>query len=571
VEKEGTQKTVKDSKQMNRLRTKTLLFSLIILVFHPVFTYAWECEATLDGPNVIKEGQTITLSASGTPAGGSYSWSNTPNLVPNGSTAQLTGYKPLSSEYIYVTITYTSPKGKKCHARKAIWVCICYVKINGPEEFKIGAPPIILTAEGDPSGGTYEWSNTPGLVANGSTAEFTGREPGDVTIEVTYTTPDGKICTKTHTITVLKECSVSISGPSVVGVGNHITLTASGSPEGGAYFWEKQPGLLPGTSSASFTGQEPGDVAIVVFYKPPDGGEPCPATHNVTVFGVESITEPSCVNSGTTLTGGDFSIVTNPSGFEDLVIVSPLSFSTLSQSAEVTVTAYSGTGAGSDEATTTITVVNSNVKSGKSISFEIPNYVKKPLEVIGLADKIDVLAKDDFKDFKECCVFGVAQSKYGSFSVSLSVDAGPFTIVGVPIPPKFKKWVTADLLNVTFSGVGSVELIGNYKACDNNTTWSGGGDLTAGLNLGGELTIHTPKDIIVFKQNISGSTSITEKLSTDLTNLKLTTNWDGLTGTVAATIKIIWFKTPLSFSKSRTYFKKSDIAPTITIPLPSLK
>ncbi len=199
------------------------------------------------------------------------------------------------------------------------------------------------------------------------------------------------------------------------------------------------------------------------------------------------------------------------------------------------------------------------------------NYVKKSLEVIGLGDKIDISAKDDFKDFRECCVFGVAQSKDGSFSVSLSVDAGPFTIVGVPIPPKFKKWVAADLLNITLFGVGSVELSGNYKACDNNTTWSGGGDLTAELKLGGELTIHTPKDIIVILQNISGSTSITETLSTDLTNLKLTTNWGGLTGTVAATIKIIWFKTPLSFSKSRTYFKKSDIAPPITIPLPSLK
>jgi hypothetical protein len=131
----------------------------------------------------------------------------------------------------------------------------------------------------------------------------------------------------------------------LVGVGNHITLTASGSPEGGTYIWEKPPGLLPGTSSASFTGQEPGDVAIEVVYTPPDGGEPCPATHNVTVFGLESITGPSCVNSGTTLTSGDFSIVTNPSGFEDHVIVSPMSFSTFSQSAEVTITSYIWTGA----------------------------------------------------------------------------------------------------------------------------------------------------------------------------------------------------------------------------------
>lgn len=568
MEKEGTQKTVKDSKQMNRLRTKILLFSLIILVFHPVFTYAWECEVTLDGPNVIKEGQTITLSASGAPAGGSYSWSNTPNLVPNGSTAQLTGYKPLSSEYIYVTMTYTSPKGKKCHARKAIWVCICYVKINGPEEIKVGDPPITLTAEGDPSGGTYEWSATPGLVPDGSIAQFTGQEPGDVTIEVTYTTPDGKVCTNTHTVTVLKECSVAISGPSVIGVENHITLTVSGSPEGGTYFWKKIPGLRPGTTSASFTGQEPGDVAIDVVYKPPEGGEPCSATHNVTVFGLESIAGPSCVNSGTTLTGGDFSIITNPSGFEDLVIVKPLSFSTLSQSAEVTVTAYSGTGAGSDEATTTITVVNSDIKSGKSISFEIPNYVKKPLKVIGLADKIDIAAKDDFKDFKECCVFGMAQSKDGSFSVSLSVDAGPFTIVGVPIPPKFKKWVVADLLNVTLSGVGSVGLTGSYKACEDNTTWRGGGDLIAELKLGGLVNAEVPK-VIILKGKIAGSTIVTEKLRTELTNLKITTNWGGLTASGNVTL-LIRKRKILNFEVSRTCFEKDNLS-TVTIALPSLE
>ena len=568
MEKEGTQKTVKDSKQMNSLRTKILLFSLIILVFYPVFTYAWECEVTLDGPNVIKEGQAITLSASGAPAGGSYSWSNTPNLVPNGSTAQLTGYKPLFSEYIYVTITYTSPKGKKCHARKAIWVCICYVKINGPEEFKIGAPPIILTAEGDPSGGTYEWSNTPGLAANGSTAEFTGREPGNVTIEVTYTTPDGKVCTNTHTVAVLKECSVSISGPSVVGVGNHITLTASGSPEGGTYVWKKPPGLLPGTSSAIFTGQEPGDVAIEVVYTPPDSGESCPATHNVTVFGVESITGPSCVNSGTTLAREDFSIVTNPSGFEDLVIVSPLSFSTLSQSAEVTVTAYSGTGAGSDEATTTITVVNSNVKSGKSISFEIPNYVKKPLEIIGLGDKVDLSVGTSFKDFKECCVFGAAKSTDGKTTVGLSIDAGPFIIFGFPLPGVVKKYVTLDALNVTLSGSGSVEINGKYAACEDKTNWSGGGSLKGGIETASEVKAKITKYLVI-QGKLAGSTGVTETLEVLVSEIKVTSNWDGLNA--AGTIII---RTP--FGDIEPYEVSIDVIkgkklPVFYISLPSLK
>ncbi len=569
MEKEGTQKTVKDSKQMNRLRTKILLFSLIILVFHPVFTYAWECEVTLDGPNVIKEGQTITLSASGAPAGGSYSWSNTPNLVPNGSTAQLTGYKPSFSEYINVTITYTSPKGKKCHARKAIWVCICYVKINGPEEFKIGDPPIILTAKGDPSGGTYEWSNTPGLVANGSTAEFTGQEPGDVTIEVTYNpSDDGEPCYGTHTITVLKECSVSISGPSVVGVGNHITLTASGSPEGGAYFWEKQPGLLPGTSSASFTGQEPGDVAIVVFYKPPDGGEPCPATHKVTVFGVESITEPSCVNSGTTLTSGDFSIVTNPSGFEDHVIVSPLSFSTLSQSAEVTVTAASGTGAGSDEATTTITVVNSNVKTIKGLSFKIPNYVKKPLEVIGLAQKLTLKVSNDYNSFIECCAVGAATSTDGKTSVGLAIEAGPFTIFGFPLPGVVKKYVTLDALNVTLLGSGSVEINGKYAACEDKTNWSGGGSLKGGIETASEVKATITKYLVI-QGKLAGSMGVSETLEVLVSEIKVTSNWDGLNaaGEIIIRTKLGDIK---SYKVSIDVIKGKKL-PVFYISLPSLK
>ena len=554
---------------MNSLRTKILLFSLIILVFYPVFTYAWECEVTLDGPNVIKEGQTMTLSASGTPAWGSYSWSNTPNLVPNGSTAQLTGYKPLSSEYIYVTITYTSPKGKKCHARKAIWVCLCYVKINGPEEFKIGDAPIILTAEGDPSGGTYEWSNTPGLIPNGSTAEFTGQEPGDVTVEVTYNPPnDGEPCNGTHTITVLKECSVSISGPSVVGVGNHITLTASGSPEGGAYFWEKQPGLLRGTSSASFTGQKPGDVTIVVFYKPQDGGEPCSATHNVTVFGVESITGPSCVNSGTTLTRGDFSIVTNPSGFEDHVIASPLSFSTLSQSAEVTVTAYSGTGAGSDEATTTITVVNSNVKSGKSISFEIPNYIKKPLEVIGLAQKLTLKVSNDYNGFIECCVVGAAKSTDGKTTVDLSVEAGPFTIIGFPLPGVVKKYVTLDALNATLLASGSVEINGKYAACEDNTNWSGGGSLKGGIETASEVKAKITKYLVI-QGKLAGSMGVTETLNVLVSEINVTSNWDGLTaaGEIIIRTKLGDIK---SYKVSIDVIKGKKL-PVFYIALPSLK
>ena len=436
-----------------------------------------------------------------------YSWSNTPNLVPNGLTAQLTGYKPSSSEYIYVTMTYTSPKGKKCFDKKAIWVCMCYVKISGPIKVKLDDPPITLTAEGYPTGGTYAWSDTPGLAPNGSSAQFTGQSPGDVTIEVTYTDPDGKTC---------------------------------------------------------------------------------PETHTVTVFGVGSITGPVCVESGTILIYDDFTIVTNPIGFEDLVTISLLVFSTLSQYEKVTVTASCGPGI-TDDATTIITIVNSNLKAAKNISFEIPNYLNKPLDLIGLGDKTDISLGYNFSNFKECCGFGMSESSGGSLVCKLSIDAGPFTIVGVPIPPKFKEYVAADALNVTLSGEGNVNITGSYKACENNTTWSGGGDLTAGVNAGCMVKAKFPK-VIVLKGKIAGSTSITEKLSIeDQTVQRITTNLGGLTGDVSGTIKILKITTNwggltasgsiailirkrkiLYFEASRTCFEKGDLKP-VTINLPPLK
>ena len=149
----------------------------------------------------------------------------------------------------------------------------------------------------------------------------------------------------------------------------------------------------------------------------------------------------------------------------------------------------------------------------------------------------------------------------------MSVDAGPFTIIGIPIPPKFKKWVAADLVNATLSGEGSVAIYGSYNACEKDTDWSGGGDLTAGVGVGGMVKAKV-SEVIVIKGEIAGSTSITEKLSIDLTDLKLTLNWGGLTGAAKATIQTKWGNCDVEASK--TYFEKDNLLP-ITIPLPSLK
>jgi hypothetical protein len=425
---------------------------------------------------------------------------------------------------------------------------------------------IDLHVEGDPPDGTYLWSSLLGLVTNGASAQFTGQVPGHVTIEVAYTTPDENTCSDTHEITVSGACSVSVSGPSEVAIGDTISFAASGNPEGGVYKWSSLPGLVSSGPSAQFTGQVPGYVTIEVVYTTPDG-DSCTDRHGVTIFGVGSINGPICVDSGSTLTRDHFTIMTNPIGFESLATVSPLTFSILSQSEEVTITASCGPGT-ADDATTSIMVINSNIKNVKSVSFEIPNFLNEILKKIGLGDKTDLSIQESLNDFKECCASGVFTSADCTFSGDLSVNAGPFEIIGIPIPPKFKKWVAADLVYVNLSGGGSVSIEGSYKACEECTNWSGGGDLTAGVKLGGAVKAKVP-EVIVLKGEITGSTSINEKLETELTNLNISTNWGGLTGSGSILI-IIGRNEILKFETRATYFDKGNILP-IMIPLPSLK
>ena len=115
--------------------------------------------------------------------------------MASGATAQFTTEK---TGEVTIEVAYTPPDAEDpCYNTHT--VAVYGVSITGPTEAKVGEA-IILTADGKPPAGFYAWSNTPGLVANGSTAEFTAEEPGEIIIEVAYTPPDAvKSCHDTHT------------------------------------------------------------------------------------------------------------------------------------------------------------------------------------------------------------------------------------------------------------------------------------------------------------------------------------------------------------------------------------
>lgn len=561
------------------------------------------CLITIDGPDsVINVGETVTLTAQGSPGGGNYYWQSIAGLENNGQSADFTASSP--GTYL-LTVTYRPDDGGTLCVSETFYLSViqqCNVHISGPDEVYIGDEIQLhasISGEVDISRsgiGTFRWLDVDGLNAQGSSARFMRHYAGFARISVEYTPPGSSTpCPIVwHDVTVKEKCSVIISGPSEAYRGKPIRLSAFGSHGEGEYSWSDMPGLAPFGSMADFTGQMPGVYTIQVFYESYGGyggyggyadgyggydgeneGETvsCPGNHVVTVkdFEVVSITGPSCVKTGTKLEKNDFQIQTHPPGFEDQVVVTPLTFNNWSsQSKPVIVTASNSGEAPTSTATKIVNVINSSNKTTHGLSFEIPNYIKTPLEKIGLAEAVDFNMAYNFKQFYECCTVS-GKSTSGSLGVSLNVKPlDGITLYGIPIPPKLKKYIALDAINGSLTGAGNVVISGDYKFCDDKTDWSGNGDLTLGVQLASLVKAKFP-DVIIIEGEVSGSASVTEKLVVNTAELKITPSWGGLTAAGKVTVKVIdWGIPELSGTISKTFFEADNLAPVI-IKLPSLK
>jgi hypothetical protein len=223
-----------------------------------------------------------------------------------------------------------------------------------------------------------------------------------------------------------------------------------------------------------------------------------------------------------------------------------------------------------DDATTTVLVANKNANNAIDISVTIPNYVNDALNIIGVGDATDLKLDSAFSTFKECCTGTVINgSANGSTSIGLYVEGGPFTIIGVPLPPILKRWVTLDALAVTLTGSGTGSIKGNYDGCVDNTNWSGsGGSFSASIDVGGEVKFSTPKKVIVVQGSVGGSTGVSEKISVSSPNLLLTGHWDGLTVKGKVVLKT---KKLINISKEVAVpILDEKTIPQLTITLPAL-
>ncbi len=572
--KKGRQGTTEDGCHMKSLLYS--LFFLIAILFIPVTSPAWECDVTLDAPKTIKIDQEVILTADGTPTGGSYSWSRTKNLTPDGATATLIGHKPNYSEYIQVIAYYRSPKGKKCKDVKWIWVCACNVtRLNGPATAKVGQK-VALAAEAEPTGGAYTWTIVSGsgsLTPDDSSAEFIGDKAGSVEIKVSYVPPDGgEPCTKDHTIEVEGECEVTLdiavaSRP----ICRSLEFHAEGIPTGGDFSWEAGNGISGSGKVATYDSTTPGTDTITVKYTSPDGTT-CDASTSITSFSLNDdfASKKSCFNSGTSLQLADFTISTTPPGFHDEARLSPSPISTSTPTAQQEtrqVTASLLCRPSTNEKYTNVVVVNKDVEIGSKIEIEIPNLLKVPLEKLGLADKLEFKLRNSYKKNKECCDAGPEDAISGETSIKAEAALKDFTLYGVPLPKAVRKYFTFNAFQADLTGKGSVLIIGESEACNKTDMWSGGGNVSVELGIGSKAKVKAPYFLV--QGEVKGKTDVKESLSVDSSQITANGQWGGVV--VKGTVKIRVYKFIIQPFGINHQVIGSGTTPTVTIDLPALQ
>jgi hypothetical protein len=549
---------------------KIFFLSICCATLHmPSMLLAWECDVTVSGPKTIKLEQQITLSATGTPAGGAYSWSRTPNLIPHGSTATLTGFEPTFSEHIKVLGYYTTPKGKKCSDTKWIWACICSMNaIQGQSTARI-QEETELRVTAVPAGGSFLWtvnSGTGTLTQNGSSAIFVGDKDGPVEIKVSYTPHEGgEPCTQYHTIAVKGECNVTLTGDMYQRqICRPVDFHALGTPAGGTYTWMARNSIKYTGSEAIYTEDRPGNDNIVVAYTSPDGTT-CEANKNILSYTINFIGAiPYCFESGATLLHDDFAISTTPAGFQNNVLLSPTSFSTLQQTETTRITASLMCDQDSPTASTLIKVVNEKQLFNSEFEIEIPNLLTDPLKAIGLADKLEFNLSNKYTSRTKCCDEGwPVKSTSGQTSITAAVDLEDIPIYGVPLPKAIKKYFTFNALQADLKAEGAVNIQKEPLPCQEYGLWQGGGVLSVGLGLGTVAKVKTP--YVLIRGEVKGETEIEETLTVTSDQITAKGEWRGIIvdGIVKIRIGSIKIK---AFNVSHQIFRGSA-TPAVTINL----
>lgn len=290
---------------------------------------------TISGPASVCQGQSINLTYSG--SGGT--WSSDAISIATVTTGTVTGVSAGTAN-----ISYTLPTG--CYAISVVRVNPLS-PITGPSSVCAGQT---ISLGNTIIGGT--WTSSSSIIASVSGSGIVTGNFGGYSATISYALSTG--CTATYPITV--NALGAISGPGSVCRSQTITLTYTG----GSGTWSSSSPSIASVSAGTVTGNAAG--AAIISFTTTAG---CSATYTVTVNAYDSITGPSVVCVGQTIslsdaaTGGTWSTASG-----SVATVSSSGIVT-GMSAGTTIISY--TMPGGCRATKTVLVTSSTISGPSSV------------------------------------------------------------------------------------------------------------------------------------------------------------------------------------------------------------
>ena len=304
--------------------------------------------------SVIDINQPTQLTAVGTPAGGTYTWS--PSGTLDTSTGDVVNATPITT----TTYTVTYDIGNNCTATATTTITVNTLTLGVNSTTICSGSSTSLTATPSVTGGTYLWS--PG----GQTTQTITVSPTTNAIYTCVYTLNGVSSAPTiGTVTVNPTPTVTVNNPTICS-GTSATITAVGNPSGGSYLWA--PG---GQTTASISVSPAATTTYTVTYTLNN----CQgtATSTVTVNPQPTVSVSSatiCAGESTTITatpnpaGGTF--MWNNSQTNSSITVSPITTTTYTVMYTLNGCVATGTGTVTVNPIPTVAVSSATICNGES-------------------------------------------------------------------------------------------------------------------------------------------------------------------------------------------------------------
>jgi uncharacterized repeat protein (TIGR01451 family) len=252
--------------------------------------------AAINAPASACTNSTVAASITSPVAGATYTWSVTGGMLQTGQGTSAITFTVTTTTPVTLNVT-ASASGCTANgsASIAVGAFIPTITTSGPASFCAGGS-VTLTAS---SGTTYQWLLNGSPIGGATAQTFAASVAGNYSVTVTSGGCIGTSATTAVTQTTATSPTITPSGPTTFCAGGNVTLASSAAS---SYQWLLNGNPVNGATSASFGATASGSYSVTVTNGGGCTSTSTPVTVTVNPSPLATITGPSAVCAGSSVT-----------------------------------------------------------------------------------------------------------------------------------------------------------------------------------------------------------------------------------------------------------------------------